>query len=120
MLSPQRPLEMWSIVAPCLATTIGCMVGTWEVEKIIMLSVCVASAVAQVKTSMQLPLYSDSPPKLFQRANGMNISNPKASAFLAISTLCLYVGVNEVSAKVMVPPPLTLVPNTPSFILLSL
>lgn len=48
MLMPKRPLEIWSIVVPILAATMGWMVGTCEVANRKIFFVTAANDAAQV------------------------------------------------------------------------
>ena len=54
MLSPARPLLIWSIVAMALATNTGCTNGRWTVAKTEIPEVSAERPAAKVKVSSDL------------------------------------------------------------------
>src|SRR5439155_3086390 len=103
------------MVVACLAATIGCMVGTWDVEKTAMRRVSAASPAAHVYVSNEAALKLVAPPKPFQRATGTSASMPARSARIAISRVAAHVASGLRSARVAEQPPPRFEPKTPSF-----
>src|SRR5215211_3454273 len=120
MLRVKRPPLTWSIVAPCLAASTGCIVGTCEVAKTLENLVDALTADAQVNDSNPAPLKFVTPPNPFQRPTGTSASNSISSAIRASSNVLGQSASSTPSMVEIAQPWLRLDENVPSRSLRSL
>ena len=86
-LSPQRPLLIWSSVAPMRATTPGWKNAVWTVEIILSRSVTMARAAAVVNESSEVLQNRDGPKPAPPRWAMKKISSPARSSISATRRL---------------------------------